>query len=64
MNLPEFIDTCKILLRDGYTEHVKINGVLVKSTIYEDEHVRIIKSMIDYTTIIFNIIIDNNNLLS
>jgi hypothetical protein len=52
MVINEFIDTCKLKLRDGIVETNLIEGVVTRCTVFEDEKLEIIKSMSDYSMVI------------
>ncbi len=57
-NVKNFIESCRMLLRDGVIEHNYINGSFIRCTNYEDENIKIVKSMIDYS---MNIIRKDSN---
>jgi hypothetical protein len=54
----EFINSCKMKLRDGVVETSIIDGVITKCTVFEDINFEIIKSMVDYSMIVIKK--DNN----
>ncbi len=51
-NMSEFIDSCKLLLKDGVLEYNVINGHMVKCTNFTNDKIEVIKSMEDYSLII------------
>jgi hypothetical protein len=51
-NMVEFIDSCKLLLKDGVMEYNVINGQMVKCTNFTNDKIEVIKSMVDYSLII------------
>ncbi|MFM2394469.1 MAG: hypothetical protein RLZZ546_2451 [Bacteroidota bacterium] len=51
-NVNEFIESCKLMLREGINEHKVIDGVLTRCTNFENEKIEVIKSLSDYSLII------------
>jgi len=54
MVVNQFIKSCRLLLHNGVVEHKIINGILTKCTNFENDKIRVVKSMIDYSMIIIN----------
>ncbi len=54
----EFINSCKMKLRDGVVETSVIDGIITKCTVFEGIDFEIIKSMTDYSMVVIKK--DNN----